>query len=408
MTLGKWQFALGAGLLALAATGVSAQTENTLLDFTGTNGNAPNSGLIQDAKGNLYGATMNGGTGTGNGTVYRLTPRSRGGWKETVLYSFNASPDGSDPEMPFLAMDGHGALYGTTPLGGAHGNGIVFKLVRGRPRWKEQILYAFGGGPDGGAPIGGVTIDAKGNLYGTTHSGGDANCNCGVVYELIRGRRGAWTQSILHSFTGIPQGYQCHTIYDGSDPSRSAVALDSAGNLYGTTHDGGEACENGGTVWELAPLGGGNWSYSLLHVASDQIDGENAGVALDSQGNIYGAALEGNLIFELVKAQGYQSQILYQPMDEEGYYDTVTLDSADNVYWTSQAGGGAGYLGTVQELTQGSWTHSTLYAFALNGEAGTEPIAGVMVDPTGSLYGTSSMDGGSQGNGKGTVWEITP
>jgi len=414
----NWRFALGASLLTMAACGAAwAQTENTLLTFTGANGAGPNTSFIQDAKGILYGATMNGGP-YGGGTVYALFRNARGTWKEKVLYSFGASGDGAYPQMPFLAMDIHGALYGTTSNGGAHGVGTVFKLKRGKPQWTEQILYNFTGGSDGDLPVGGVSIDANGNLYGTTRSGGGSQycggSGCGVVYELKRGRQGTYTQSVLHTFTGIPQNYTCYTVYDGQDSYRSPVTLDSAGNLYGTTVGGGMACEQPGSVWELSPAGGGNWTYSLLYVnagGANSMSGPIAGVVLDNQGNLYGTAQiigtgQPDGVFELVKDQGYQLQVLYQSTNG-GLYDTVTRDSAGNLYWTSQAGGGMGYLGTVEELTSDG-THSTLYAFPQGGQEGTQPLAGVMVDGSGNLFGTASTNGGSQGNQDGTAWEITP
>lgn len=417
MAVRKWQLALGSSLVALAASGsVSAQTESTLVTFIGANGAGPNTSFIQDATGHLYGATMNGGP-YGGGTVYRLSRTTRGKWKEKVLYSFGASGDGAYPQMPFLAMDSRGALYGTTSNGGAHGVGTVFKLTRGRPQWKEQILYTFTGGSDGDQPIGGVTIDANGNLYGTANAGGNlSDCGgfgCGVVYELARQKGGTYTQSVLHTFTGIPQQSTCYAVYDGSTPYRSPVAIDPAGNLYGTTEAGGEACEAPGTVWELSPAGGGSWNYSLLYVntGANSISQETAGVVLDSQGNLYGTAqvigsAQPNGVFELVKDQGYQLQVLYQSTNG-GLYDTVTRDTAGNLYWTTQAGGGMGYLGSVEELTSGG-NHSVLYAFPQGGQEGTQPLAGVFVDASGNLYGTASTNGGSQGNENGTAWEIVP
>src|SRR5579862_2834105 len=173
------------GFILLFGLTLWAQTEQTVLTFTGSNGSGPMTGLIQDAKGHFYGAASNGGA-NGSGIVYKLTRNARGKWKQTILYQFGAQPgtDGAYPQMPWLAIDKHGALYGTTPSGGAHSRGIVFKLSPGTPYWKETILYSFTGGNDGAQPIGGVTLDAKGNVYGTTTAGGGSqNCGsgCGVV-----------------------------------------------------------------------------------------------------------------------------------------------------------------------------------------------------------------------------------
>ena len=404
--------------LIFAAPPAWSQTETTILTFTGSNGSGPYTGLIQDAKGNFYGATINGGT-NGAGAVYKVVLNARGKWKQTILYEFGPQPgtDGAYPQMPWLAIDKQGHLYGTTPGGGAHGQGMVFKLSPGKPMWKETILYSFTGAADGGQPIGGVTLDSDGNVYGTTNSGGGSqNCGggCGVVFKISPGKKKTWDYSVLHVFTGYPSGGGCGD-YDGANPYRATLAIDTMGNLFGTTQVGGNSCNAAGTVWELSPAQGGGWEYSVLHVQG-QLVGDvypDAGVALDSKDNLY-LAVGGGSIFELVKAQGYQEQSIYQypgPGAEDDY-DTVNFDKAGNLYWTSQGGGGLGYHGTVEELSpngQGGWTHALLWAFADNPAVdGDQPIAGVMVDASGHVYGTCSTGGGSQGSGQGTVFEITP
>ncbi len=158
---------------------------------------------------------------------------------------------------------------------------------------------------------------------------------------------------------------------------------------------------------------GGGWNYSVLHVMSGGDDYPDAGVAVDGQGNLYFAEGLGN-VFEMVKAQNYAEQLIYQfpgPGAEDDY-DTVTLDKSGNLYWTSQGGGGLGYHGTVEELSpdgHGGWTHSYVFAFPDSPPTlGDQPIAGVTIDSSGKIYGTCSVGGGSQGNGAGTVFEITP
>lgn len=400
-----------------AASTAWGQTENTLLTFTGTNGSGPYTGLIKDSRGRFYGATVNGGA-NGAGAVFRLTMSAKGKWNEKVLYSFGqAASDGAYPQMAYLVNDRRGNLYGTATGGGANGEGIVFKLAPGALTWKETILYSFTGGNDGGQPIGGVTLDAKGNVYGTTNvGGGSANCGsgCGVVFELIRGKKGTWTEAVLHAFTGIPSGYQCNVAYDGANPYRTTLALDSAGNIFGTTSQGGEGCGSFGTDWELSPGGGGSWTYTQLHVpgGSDYGQYPDAGMVLDGQGNLYGTAAGGG-IFELVKSQGYLEQILYQGnANDQGDYDTVTFDNSGDLIWTSQSGYESdGDKGAVHELSPdglGGWNYSALYKFPGNGSAGTQPFAGVMLDASGNIYGTCTVGGGSQGNEDGTVWQVTP
>src|SRR6202000_1375364 len=161
------------------------------------------------------GTTTAGGT-SGAGTVYRVK-----GTKERVLYSFAGGTDGADPQAG-LAMDAAGNLYGTTAAGGASGNGTIFELVapaKKNGHWKEIVLYSFGTGTDGAAPLSGVTLDAAGNVYGTTSLGGTAGY--GTVFRLAPGA--AWTETVLHSFQNAD---------DGSYPYAGLVP-DAAGNLYG-------------------------------------------------------------------------------------------------------------------------------------------------------------------------------
>jgi uncharacterized repeat protein (TIGR03803 family) len=140
--------------------------------------------------------------------VYRLR-RSASGWKESVLYSFgDFHDDGQIPGVGALVSDGSGNLYGTTVQGGRNtcvdvGCGTVFKLTPGaNGDWKETILYSFKGNANGSGPGAGVVLDAAGNLYGTTVYGGTTSCSCGVVYKLAPGSSGKWTYTVLHRFTG--------------------------------------------------------------------------------------------------------------------------------------------------------------------------------------------------------------
>jgi uncharacterized repeat protein (TIGR03803 family) len=177
-------------------------------------GAGPYAGLILDSAGNLYGTTYAGGTGCagdGCGTVYELTPVSGGGWKETVLHAFNNNgKDGYAPGNQPLALDHAGNLYGTTETGGCCG-GTVFKLTPGsKGRWKETIIHNFRPGADGSFAGAGVVMDRAGSLYGTTDDGGDPNCGCGVIYKLSQNKKGKWAYTVLYRFNGtegaIPAG----------------------------------------------------------------------------------------------------------------------------------------------------------------------------------------------------------
>jgi len=202
-------------------------TETVLHNFAGgsSDGQSPEYGsLLIDKLGNLYGVTQQGGT-SGQGVVYRL---SKSGFK--VLHSFaGGTTDGCFP-FGSVAMDKNGNLYGTTEYCGSSNNGTVWKLSK---NGTETVLHSFAGTPtDGQIPLAGVTLDAKGNLYGNTNGGG-AN-NRGTVYTLNIKRK----LTVLHSFAGS----------DGQSPLGSLV-LDGKGNLYGTAAGGGSG--SNGTVWSI-------------------------------------------------------------------------------------------------------------------------------------------------------------
>jgi len=233
----------GKGDVFELSPGSNGWTETYLYSFCPTScldGDEPTSPLTWDASGNLYGATEGGGKGN-LGVVFQLEHTSSG-WKEHVLHNFPTSPtDGYDPDGG-LTLDQKGNVYGTASQGGSKGNGTVFQLTRGADgRWKETILYNFphafnnGGGADAG-----VIFDRAGNLYGTTPGGGDPNCQCGVVFKMTPDAKGEWTYTVLHRFTGA----------DGFDPEAS-LTLDSKGNIYGTTVAGGAG--GAGVVFEITP-----------------------------------------------------------------------------------------------------------------------------------------------------------
>lgn len=212
-------------------------TENILHIFGQSgDGDQPYVGVILDHAGNLYGATANGGAHHG-GTVYELE-RSGAGWTEQLLHSFQPTTDG---EIAYggLLMDATGDLYGTTCCSGPQGQGTAYELTANN--WTFDLLYSLGAAGTGQEPEGGLIMDAAGNLYGTASSGGAYNF--GAVFKLTL-VNGTWTYTSLHDF--CPQGYPCS---DGYTPT-GALAMDSAGNIYGTTANGGTG---GGVVYEITP-----------------------------------------------------------------------------------------------------------------------------------------------------------
>jgi uncharacterized repeat protein (TIGR03803 family) len=230
-------------------------------------GSSPAAGVVWDVTGNLYGTTSHGGA-YGGGTVFKLVPGASGTWTESVLHSFGNGSDGSGPTSA-LVFDHSGNLYGTTQGGGtnttcgggATGCGTVFELSPTSSGWSETVVYSFCSAigsfcPDGATPQAGVVLDAAGNLYGTTSSGGGDAGSFGVAFELSPDNSGTWTERILHAFQGGST--------DGGNPA-SALVFDSSGNLFGTTVDGYRAVgSNNGVVFELSPEAGGQWKETIV------------------------------------------------------------------------------------------------------------------------------------------------
>ncbi len=264
---------------------------------------------------------------------------------ETILHSFGVPPDGEYPEAG-LIMDTNGNFFGTTAHGGTAGYGTVFELAKGTNSYTETILHSFGSGTDGQNPRAGLIMDANGNLYGTTSNGGTAGY--GTVFELAPSN-GSYTETVLHSFGATP---------DGQYPEAGLI-MDASGNLYGTTSDGGTA-GGYGTVFELAK-GASGYTETVLHSFGSGTDGQypEAGFIMDASGNLYGTTYQGGssgygTVFELVKgASGYTETVLNSFTGTNGQYPEAGLimDASGNLYGTTYGGGTAGGYGTVFEIT---------------------------------------------------------
>jgi uncharacterized repeat protein (TIGR03803 family) len=221
--------------------GANGWMETVLHAFTGTDGDDPNSVLIRDSSGVLYGATYQSGQ-YGYGNIFKLAPPSGGGSLiTTILYSFQNASDGGYPTAGPV-LDSSGALYGSTSDGGQYNRGTVYKLTPpsgGSGPWTESTLYAFQNGNDGGYPYASLIFDSSGNLYGTALAGGTGGY--GVVFELVppSGGNGPWTETVLHAFTSNPDGGSSYT-----------PLLLLGTTLYGTTWGGGLSS---GTVFEITP-----------------------------------------------------------------------------------------------------------------------------------------------------------
>jgi uncharacterized repeat protein (TIGR03803 family) len=320
----------------------------TIFKFDGKDGAYPAAGLVTDAAGNLYGTTSS-NTGLGDGTVFELSPRKDGIWTITTLVKF-AGKNGSDPEAR-LILDAAGNLYGTTSAGGnsacdGSGCGTAFRLTPStNGKWKLTTRFEFNG-TDGASPYAALSFDAAGNLYGTTSGGG--KFGEGTVFKLSPGKGDdAWTHTTLFAFNGA----------DGAGP-RGSVVFDAAGNLYGTTVGGGGL--GFGTVFKLSPEGNGGWKHTTL-VTFDIANGSQptAGLIFDPDGNLYGNANDGRF--------------------------------------------GIGIVFRLSPQANGSWKRTTLLTF--NGENGSGPAGGLLLDAAGDLYGSASVGGKRSG---GVVFELSP
>jgi len=255
---------------------VAVWDEAVLLGFGNTDGSNPDRGaLVFDRSGNLYGTTRSGGADS-DGTIFEMTS-TRGIWRETVLHSFNGS-DGASP-LSGVAFDEQGNLYGTTSAGGANNLGEVYRMQRSNSGWTEDVLYSFTGGADGSIPVAGLILDASGNLYGATQSGGEAGG--GAVFELSPSPNGNWNLTTLAALPGSSSG----------GPASSLV-MDASGNLYGTTSGDGSLLS--GSVFKLTRSNGA-WSYRSLHDFTGGADGGTpySSLVLDADGNLYGTASAG-------------------------------------------------------------------------------------------------------------------
>jgi len=416
-------WALVTAAAALASGGAArASTYNIIHQFQVPK--YPTGNLVMDAAGNLYGTTVNGVRSTrclfGCGVVWKLAPNG----VLTMLYQFTGGADGDGP-MAGVIRDAAGNLYGTTngggslACGGGGGCGVVFKLAPNADgTWTESVLYSFTG-TGGGTPSAGLIFDGAGNLYGTTPSGASPTCSaCGVVFKLAPNADGTWTESVLHTFIGT---------------GPSGLIFDGAGNLYGTTALGG-SCGWCGVVFKLAPNADGSWTESVLHAFTGP-DGASprTGLIFDSAGNLYGTTGDGGtstacylgcgVVFKLAPNPDgtWTESVLHSFTGTDGLAPLaeLTFDAAGNLYGTTYFGGGtrcAGEApieqgavapppgcGVVFKLTPTSsgWSETVLRAFL--GQA-RYPESPVIFDPKGNLYGTTFLGTGNNG----VVFKITP
>ncbi len=331
----------------------------------------------------------------------------------SVIHAFSGGPDGANP-FAGVTIDGAGNLYGTAAAGGA-GYGTVFRLSRLGPSWILTPLYQFASANDGAAPWAGVTIGPNGNLYGTTAAGGNQSCQqsgfagCGTVFKLSPPARAC--RSVICSWTETKYAFNGS---NGANPF-ARVVFDHAGNLYGTTFDGGNGS---GLVYELTPSGG-SWTENIL----DNFTGCSgcgpapanpfAEVVFDQSGNLYGTTWDGGVsgvgtVFQLApSASGWTEKPLYTFQGgSDGAEPAAGLifDNLGNLYGATLSGGPGGRLGgNVFELTPAGDGYAFKVLYGLSGNGG--PYASLTMDAEGNLYGTTVADGAYLA---GSVFKLTP
>jgi uncharacterized repeat protein (TIGR03803 family) len=305
--------------------------------FTGADGANPSAVLMADPKDNLYGTTSQGGAGgPGAGTVFKLAPPAgrSGSWTETVLYTFSGGLDGANPYAGVM-QDEAGNLYGTTTRGGASGYGTVFEVDT---TGKETVLYSFSGTPDGAYPYASMVRDTSGNLYGTTYEGGSANY--GTVFKLDTTGK----ETVLHNFAGA----------GGGAYPNAGLTIDANGDFFGTTNEGGDT-QSGGTIFKIDNTG----IFTTLHTFTGGGDGASpeSGVVMDSLGNLYGATNEGGdydndgTVFKLTQAGSLTTLHTFTAGGGGAYpYSALAIDPAGDLYGTTVGVGPYGN-GVVYQLT---------------------------------------------------------
>jgi uncharacterized repeat protein (TIGR03803 family) len=422
--------------LAPPAEAGGAWTESILYSFTGTDGAIPNSPLVFDGNGAIYGTTRT-GYPSGNGTVFQLEPPAASGdpWTLNTLYDFTGGTFGYAPASAVLdggvldvgvTNDGYSWLRPSLYVQDAGENGAMVQIappaVAGGS-WTASLMYGFGEGSDGSQPVGNLIANGAGNLYGTAHSGGAGLCSppitsgCGVVFELSPPAHTGdpWMESILYSFQGGN---------DGVGPNEAI--LDSNGVLFGTTLSGGTT--EFGTVFELKPPAtqGGVWAESVLYSFGERSgDGEfpTRAMAVDGNGALYyatasGGSLSGGAIYQLtppaVPGGAWTNAAIYNFPKGASVGGTVSLSFSNGALYGATYGdklnGRRRSFGSVFQLSPPAaggqeWAYNA-YVFP-GGDTGGNPVA-IAIGGDGSIFGATAMTTVGDNNELATVFQLTP
>lgn len=413
-----------------------------------TDGGGPRGRLLEDASGNLYGVTATGGGGL-SGTIFELIPAHHGAWKHKILHSFcvaSGCPDGAAPDSGLIA-DISGNLYGTTPAGGKYDQGIAYELTPNatRTRWRLKVLHDFCPGGDPHCPDGaftaapltydgaasGALYDGTSALYGVAPFGGASEWGTVFRIQPVTGKK-IWSLRTLYNFCAQPN------CADGASPL-SGLPVDGSGNLLGTTASG-QGSGNSGVVFELVPNAKKTkWSETVLHSfcsVGNCLDGAfpSGGVVMDASGDLFGGTSEGGsgtakcggsfgcgVVYKIVpNGAASQETVLYNfcsfadCADGDGPAGDLLVDASGNLLGATAFGGGndterggAGG-GTLFLSNEG---HTVLYSFCAQSNCadGAQPLGDMIMDGAGNIFGIASVGGaiGLDSPG-GTVFELSP
>jgi uncharacterized repeat protein (TIGR03803 family) len=414
-----YHLAAALGLVWLCASPAWSRTETVVWNFSNSNGDGANpssNSLISDGKGNLFGATLNGGSPNctgGCGVVFELSPNGSGGYNETILHGFaGTNGDGAYPPGG-LVFDAQGNLYGATSEGGANGTGTIYELSpNSGGGWSETVLYSFGAANSGDAnlPQNGPIIDGAGNLYGAAGggvNGGYCIDRCGTVFELSPSS-GGWTETILHRFRGSGGRYNG----DGAGPN--GLAFDDVGNLYGSTFTGSNQRQNWGTVFKLKHTKTG-WVESVLY-SFTPVNGTRpyGNVVVNKAGDVFGTCNSGGIndagtAWELVRSgTTFTLQVLYSFSYSGGgaLPGGITMNKVGNILGAAAGNGSAGTATFYKLIKSGNtWSEKVLHTFSGGSDGGEPSLGPPLLDASGNIFGLA-VTGGTFGDG--VAFELTP
>lgn len=389
-------------LVVVTAKSAQAQTFTTLLSFNGANGSFPFAGLIQGTDGNLYGNAYYGGAGGVYGTVFKIAPSG----KLRTLHSFCSLSDCADGDRPQggLVEATNGDFYGATSVGGANGDGTVFKITASGKLTTLHSFCSLSGCADGSTPVAGLVQATNGSLYGTATQGG-AN-DKGTVFEITE----TGTLTTIYNFCSLSG------CADGYSPQGTLMQA-SDGDLYGTTFSGGAGAYGaGGTIFKITPSGTLTTVYNFCS-KSGCADGcyPQGGLVQGANGDFYGTTLECSIkgfstgtIFKITPSGKLTT--LHSFCSKSGCKDGENPDStlvqaANGNFYGAASVGGANAEGTVFEITP-TGTLTTLYNFCAKGctAGGYYPVSAPFLSTNGLFYGTTYSGGA---DGAGTIYSLS-